>query len=91
MATVLIISGSPSSSSRTERLAASVARRIDRHDVQASLLDVRDLPAEDLLHQIETALRKIGAMTVTLDATLPIETLAAQARTTLDGSCGAPT
>jgi FMN reductase len=66
MTSVLIISGSPSSTSRTERLAASIARRISAHDVRASLLDVRDLPAEDLLHarfdapQIVEALQRVA-------------------------------
>jgi FMN reductase len=50
MSSVLIISGSPSTTSRTERLARSVAARIRARDVSASLLDVRRLPAEDLLH-----------------------------------------
>ncbi len=50
MSSVLIISGSPSATSRTERLARSIATRIGARDVQATLLDVRDLPAEDLLH-----------------------------------------
>src|SRR6187402_268991 len=50
MSSVLIISGSPSSTSRTERLARSIATRISARDVRASLLDVRDLPAADLLH-----------------------------------------
>jgi len=50
MSSVLIISGSPSSTSRTERLARSIASRIGLRDVRASLLDVRSLPAEDLLH-----------------------------------------
>jgi FMN reductase len=50
MTSVLIISGSPSSTSRTERLARSIAARIAAQDVQASLLDVRNLPADDLLH-----------------------------------------
>ena len=50
MSSVLIISGSPSSTSRTERLARSIAARIGARDVRASLLDVRNLPAEDLLH-----------------------------------------
>ncbi len=49
MSSVLIISGSPSSTSRTERLARSIAARIGARDVQASLLDVRSLPAEDLM------------------------------------------
>jgi FMN reductase len=50
MKSVLIISGSPSSTSRTERLAASIAERISARGVEAALLDVRDLPAADLLH-----------------------------------------
>ena len=50
MSSVLIISGSPSATSRTERLARSIATRIEQKDVRASLLDVRDLPAADLLH-----------------------------------------
>jgi FMN reductase len=50
MSSVLIISGSPSSTSRTERLARSIASRIGLRDVRASLLDVRNLPAADLLH-----------------------------------------
>ena len=50
MSSVLIISGSPSATSRTERLARSIAARISARDVKATLLDVRDLPAEDLLH-----------------------------------------
>ncbi len=50
MTSVLIISGSPSSTSRTERLARSIADRIRTRDVSAELLDVRNLPAEALLH-----------------------------------------
>ncbi len=50
LSSVLIISGSPSSTSRTERLARSIATRISARDVQASLLDVRNLPPADLLH-----------------------------------------
>jgi FMN reductase len=50
MSSVLIISGSPSATSRTERLAASVAARIAARGVQAALLDVRNLPAADLMH-----------------------------------------
>lgn len=50
ISSVLVISGSPSSTSRTERLARSIAARVAARDVQASLLDVRCLPAEDLLH-----------------------------------------
>ena len=67
MTSVLIISGSPSSTSRTERLAASLAARIATRSVVASLLDVRDLPAEDLLHarfdapKIVEALARVAA------------------------------
>jgi FMN reductase len=67
MPSVLIISGSPSSTSRTERLAASIAGRLAARDVAASLLDVRDLPAEDLLHaridapKIAEALARVAA------------------------------
>ncbi|HWZ93148.1 MAG TPA: NADPH-dependent FMN reductase [Polyangiaceae bacterium] len=67
MTSVLIISGSPSSTSRTERLAASLATRIATRSVVASLLDVRDLPAEDLLHarfdapKIVEALARVAA------------------------------
>jgi FMN reductase len=50
MSSVLIVSGSPSATSRTERLARSVAARIAARDVRATLLDVKNLPAEDLLH-----------------------------------------
>ena len=49
MSSVLVISGSPAPASRSERLAKTVAKRIGARDVNASLLDVRDLPAEDLL------------------------------------------
>lgn len=50
MSSVLIISGSPSGTSRTERLARSIAARIQAQHVEAQLLDVRNLPAEDLFH-----------------------------------------
>ncbi len=50
MSSVLIISGSPSSTSRTERLARSIASRINAHGAEATLLDVRSLPADDLLN-----------------------------------------
>src|SRR3954471_9241430 len=50
MSSVLIISGSPSKTSRTERLARSVAARMAANGATATLLDVRNLPAEDLMH-----------------------------------------
>ena len=49
MSSVLVISGSPSSTSRTERVARSIVRRLSARGCEASLLDVRHLPAEDLL------------------------------------------
>jgi FMN reductase len=50
MTSTLIIAGSPSGTSRTARLAALVGERLSRLGLDASLLDVRALPAEDLLH-----------------------------------------
>lgn len=50
MATTLILSGSPSTSSRTSALSRSVGERLSKLGSDSSLLDVRSLPAEDLLH-----------------------------------------
>jgi FMN reductase len=50
MTSTLIIAGSPSATSRTARLAALVGERLTRLDIETSQLDVRTLPAEDLLH-----------------------------------------
>ncbi|MET0387130.1 MAG: NADPH-dependent FMN reductase [Polyangiales bacterium] len=50
MASTLIITGSPSGSSRTLRLAATLGERLGKHGLDSSLLDLRSLPAEDLLH-----------------------------------------
>ena len=49
MTATLIITGNPSATSRTARLAQSVGERLSRHDIESSALDVRALPAEDLL------------------------------------------
>ena len=49
MTSTLIITGSPSGSSRTARLAALVGARLSKLGLDSSLLDVRALPAEDLL------------------------------------------
>ena len=49
MSSVLILSGSPSATSRTERLARSLMTRIAARGVAADLLDLRTLPAEDLM------------------------------------------
>lgn len=50
MTTTLIITGSPSASSRTARLAALVGERLNALGTDTTLLDVRSLPAEDVLH-----------------------------------------
>lgn len=50
MTATLIITGSPSSSSRTLRLAGWIARRLGQLQIETSQLDLRSLPAEDLLH-----------------------------------------
>jgi FMN reductase len=49
MSTVLAISGSPSSSSRTAALAAGALDRLEGLGITARRLAVRDLPAADLL------------------------------------------
>jgi FMN reductase len=50
MTSTLIINGSPSSSSRTLRLAQALGARLGEHGIDSSLLDLRALPAEALLH-----------------------------------------
>jgi FMN reductase len=50
MTKTLILTGSPSGSSRTAKLAALIGARLAQRGVDSSLLDVRGLPAEDLLH-----------------------------------------
>lgn len=50
MTRTLILAGSPSSSSRTARLSEHVAERLRALDVQSSVLNIRDLPAEALLN-----------------------------------------
>jgi FMN reductase len=50
MSSTLIITGSPSGTSRTARLGAVVGERLSRLGADPSLLDLRSLPAEDLLH-----------------------------------------
>ena len=67
MTSTLIITGSPSGSSRTARLAGLVGARLAKLDVENSLLDVRSLPAEDLLHAradspaLSAALERVAA------------------------------
>jgi len=50
MASTLIITGSPSGSSRTLRFAHTLSDHLGKHGLDSSLLDLRSLPAEDLLH-----------------------------------------
>lgn len=65
MSQTLIITGSPSGSSRTAKLAALVGARLAQTGLDSSLLDVRGLPAEDLLHAradapaVESALERV--------------------------------
>ena len=49
MAQVLTISGSPSAASRTAGVAQHIAAQLARHDLEVDQVQVRDLPAEDLL------------------------------------------
>src|SRR5690349_21815008 len=50
MTTTLILTGSPSTSSRTSALSRSVGERLAKLGSDSSLLDLRTLPAEELLH-----------------------------------------
>jgi FMN reductase len=50
MTSTLIVTGSPSSSSRSRRLAQALGDRLAKHGLDSSLLDLRALPAQDLLH-----------------------------------------
>ena len=50
MTKTLIITGSPSGTSRTAKLAHLVGTRLAQAGIDSSLLDVRSLPAEDLLN-----------------------------------------
>jgi FMN reductase len=47
---IAIVTGSPSSSSKTAALAEYVARRLSREAFRVRVIHVRDLPAEALLH-----------------------------------------
>lgn len=49
MSKTLIITGSPSGTSKTAKLAGLVGSRLARAGIASTLLDVRSLPAEDLL------------------------------------------
>jgi FMN reductase len=47
---VVTISGSPSADSRTQKLAAQVGATLASHGFEIAAINVRDLPAEDLIH-----------------------------------------
>jgi FMN reductase len=64
--TVLAISGSPSRQSKSRRLLAHAVDRIIRDGIEADLLDLCDVPADDLLGRtrgeaIERALASVGS------------------------------
>lgn len=67
MPSTLIIAGSPSGTSRTLRLAHSLRERFDRLGLSNDLLDLRTLPAQDLLHAnmaseaIQAAIKQLEA------------------------------
>jgi len=67
MPSTLIIAGSPSATSRSLRLAHSLRGRFDRLGLSNELLDLRTLPAQDLMHAnfdseaIKAALRQLEA------------------------------
>jgi FMN reductase len=62
MSSTLIITGSPSPTSRTARLAGLVGARLAKLGIDSSLLDVRALPAEDLLYARTDAPAIIAAL-----------------------------
>jgi FMN reductase len=62
MTSTLIITGSPSGSSRTARFATQIGARLATRGIDSSLLDIRSLPAEDLLHARSDATAIAGAL-----------------------------
>jgi FMN reductase len=50
VATILTLNGSPSASSRTGALLLDLSRRLEREGHEVSNLNVRDLPASDLIN-----------------------------------------
>jgi FMN reductase len=67
MPSTLIIAGSPSGTSRTLQVAYGLRARLDKLGLENELLDLRTLPAQDLLHAhfeaepIQVALRQLEA------------------------------
>lgn len=68
MTGTLIVTGSPSPKSRTARLCALVGSRLAARGVESSLLDVRMLPADDLLHARFDSPELTGALARVADA-----------------------
>lgn len=62
MPSTLIIAGSPSGTSRTLRLAHSLRERFDGLGLSNELLDLRSLPAQDLMHANMTSEPILAAM-----------------------------
>lgn len=50
MATIILISGSPSKQSKTAKVANYLQKQLQERNHDAQCIHVRDLPAEDLLH-----------------------------------------
>lgn len=55
MSTALAISGSPSGESRSKRLLVRALERLERAGVSTTLVDLCDLPADDLLGRTHTS------------------------------------
>src|SRR4051794_9954081 len=62
MARIVTISGSPSQTSLTSLLARHVSRKLEGEGFTVDILEVRDLPAEDLLLARPTAPRLAAAL-----------------------------
>ncbi len=66
---VALLSGSPSTRSRTELLLEYVSQRLQARQVEVSLLRVRDFPAADLLHAdfASTAVQQLQSVVASAD------------------------
>lgn len=72
---ILLIGGSPSATSRTGRWLENIGARLEQEDFQVESLQVRDLPAQALLHadfkhpEIVAALQRVERATAIVIAT----------------------
>lgn len=72
---ILLIGGSPSATSRTGRWLENIGARLEQEGLQVGTLQVRDLPAEALLHadfkhpEIVAALQRVERATAIVIAT----------------------